>query len=198
MNRIPNWKLKEIAKKDERFIRQYYSRVRKEALRRLSVLERNNMIDYIDNVPEITQARGQSFNSVYDEVIEINTFLSNPFSKITFVKKFEKEIIETLEKSSYYNINKSNIREFNYFMKKVKGSADLASVIYDPDRTIEIFDEAKRLNLDYTPEELYENYDYMKKNLEIISEIKPVKGNKPMSQKELRKRVTQWKNGNRS
>ena len=198
MNRIPNWKLKEIAKKDERFIRQYYTRVRKEALRRLSVLERNNMIDYIDNVPEITQARGQSFNSVYDEVIEINTFLSNPFSKITFVKKFEKEIIETLEKSSYYNINKSNIREFNYFMKKVKGSADLASVIYDPDRTIEIFDEAKRLNLDYTPEELYENYDYMKKNLEVISEIKPVKGNKPMSQKELRKRVTQWKNGNRS
>ena len=192
MKMIPTWRLKELS---ERTARQYYSYMRKEALRRLAVLKRNNMIDYIDYVPEITQARGRSFDDVYNELREINQFLKNPFSKITYARKFEKDIIQQLRDQGYSNINSENIREFNQYIGELKKAA--AGFSFDSDRAVEVFDEAKRLNLDYSVEELIEKYDYLRENLNEINEIQPVKGNKPMTQKELKTRVTKWKNQNR-
>lgn len=191
MRLIPVWKLKDLTVEK---VRQEYTRIRKEALRRLSVLKRNDMIDYIDDVPEVTQARGQSDLNVYLELRELTKFLKNPYSKISYVRKFEKDMVETMQDQGYYNINSSNIREFNLFMKKYKGATE--SFLYDSDTAAEVFDEAKRLKVNYTPEEMIKNYDYMKNNLRALRDIKPVKNNKPMTQKELKSRITKWKNKN--
>lgn len=191
MRLIPIWKLKSLTVDR---VRKEYSRIRKEALRRLSVLERNDMIDYIDNVPEVTQARGQSDLDVYLELRELTNFLKNPFSSIKYVKEFERDMVKTMRDKGYYSINRENIREFNQYMKKAKG--DLDGFMYDSTHASQIFDEAKRLNLDYTPDQLIEKYDYLEKNLRALREIKPVKNNKPMTQRELRSRITKWKNKN--
>ncbi len=191
MRLIPVWKLKNLSVSE---VRKEYSRIRKEALRRLSVLERNNFIGYIDTIPEITQARGRSDLDVYLELRELTYFLKNPFSKISYVKQFEKNMIEQLEDQGYYNITAENVREFNEYMRQYKGAVD--GFLYDSDRAVEIFDEAKRLNLEYSPNQLLENYDYMKDNIRALREIKPVKNNKPMTQRELKSRITKWKNRN--
>lgn len=191
MRLIPVWRLKDLTVDQ---MRKEYTRIRKEAKRRLSVLERNKMIDYIDNVPEITQARGQSDLNVYLELRELTQFLKNPFSKISYTRKFERDMIETMHDQGYYNINSSNIREFNNYMKEYKGATE--SFLYDSDAAVEVFDEAKRLKVNYTPEEIIKNYDYMRDNLRALREIKPVKNNKPMTQRELKSRITKWKNRN--
>ena len=150
------------------------------------------MIDYIDNVPVVTQARGQSNDYVYNELTELNNFIKNPFSSIKYTREFERDMIEKLHDSQYYNINEENIREYNLIMKELKG--DFESGLYDSDRTTEIYDEAKRLNLDYSVEDFInsDKMDYLKNNIKAIRDIKPVKNNKPMTQRELKKRVTQW------
>lgn len=191
MRLIPIWKLKSLTVDR---VRKEYSRIRKEALRRLSVLERNGMIEYIDNVPGVTQARGRSDLDVYLELRELTHFLKNPFSSIAYVKKFERDMVKTMNDNGYYNITRENIRDFNLYMKKTKG--DLDGFLYDSTHAAQIFDEAKRLNIDYTPDQLIENYDYMEKNLRALRRIKPVKNNKPMTQRELRSRITKWKNNN--
>ena len=121
--------------------------------------------------------------------------MKNPFSKFTYARKFEKDIIQQLRDQGYSNINSENIREFNQYIGELKKAA--AGFSFDSDRAVEVFDEAKRLNLDYSVEELIEKYDYLRENLNEINEIQPVKGNKPMTQKELKTRVTKWKNQNR-
>ena len=185
----------EIDYMDDRALRKAYTKQRKEALRRLSILKREGVLDYIDNVPDITQARGRSYEYVKEELTEINLFLKNPFSKITYVKNFERYMVATLRYNGYYNINMNNIREFNQYMQYVKESSkDDMESYYDPNRTVEIFDEAKRLNLDYNPEELWNHHEELKLKLTAISELKPVKNNKPMTQKELRTRITKWIN----
>lgn len=191
MQLIPVWKLKNLSTKE---VRKEYTRIRKEALRRLSVLERNDFIGYIDTIPEITQARGRSDLDVYLELRELTYFLKNPFSKISYVKQFEKNMIERLKDQGYYNISAENVREFNEYMRQYKGAAE--GFLYDSDRATEIFDEAKRLNLEYSPDQLLENYYYMKENIRALREIKPVKNNKPMTQRELKSRITKWKNKN--
>ena len=194
MQLIQNWKLGNLAPKK---MREYYTRARKEALRRLSVLKRNNMLDYIDNVPVVTQARGQTNENVLNELQDINNFLKNPFSSIKYTMGFESDMVEKLHNQGYYNINEENIREYNLIMKELKG--DFEAGLYDSDRTTEIYDEAKRLNLDYKPEDFLngEKLDYMKNNIKALREINPVKNNKPMTQREMRKRITQWKNRNK-
>lgn len=193
MQLIQNWKLGSLTPKAQR---EYYTRARKEALRRLSVLKRNNMIDYIDDVPKVTTARGRSNEYVLDELREINNFLKNPFSSIKYARNFERDMVKKLNDDGYYNINSENIREYNLIMKELKG--DFEAGLYDSERVTDIYDEAKRLNLDYGPDDFAnsEKLEYMKNNIKALREIEPVKNNKPMTQKEMRKRITQWKNRN--
>lgn len=195
MTLIKNWILNNLSPET---VRKYYTKIRKEALRRLSVLERNDMLDYIDNVPEVTTARGRSNIDVLNEATEINNFLRNSFSSIKYTGEFEKEMVKKLRDQGYYNINNENIREYNLLMKELKG--DFESGLYDSDRTTEIYDEAKRLNLDYSVDDFLNNekMDYMKRNIKALREIDPVKNNNPMSQREMRKRITQWTNKNKS
>lgn len=193
MGLIQNWILNNLSPEK---VRKYYTKIRKETLRRLSVLEKNDMLDYIDNVPKVTTARGRSFDDVLAETKELNNFLKNQFSSIKKVREFERDMIERLNKAGYDNINSSNIRDYNMIMKELKG--DFEAGIYDSDRVTSIFDEAQRLNLDYSPEDFTDTakLDYMKENIKALRNIKPVKNNKPMTQREMRKRVTQWKNRN--
>ena len=189
-NKSKTYRQWELGAMDVKTLRKEYTRMRKEALRRLSILERNNVMDYLDNTPDITTAKGQSYEQVYSELTEINLFLKNPFSKISYVKTFENYMVELLNSQGYDNINLSNIREFNQYMKLIKES--VGSAYYDPDRTVEIFNEAKRLRLDYSPEDLVKQHENLKLKLDAIREINPVKNNKPMTQRELRKRITLW------
>ena len=177
----------ELQKLDEKQIRREYTRMRKEALRRLAILERENLVNYIDNVPEITQARGQSTPKVYKELRNLNTFLKNPFTRISFVKNFEKQIVETLSES-YSNINSSNVRGFNKFMAELKGFMD--ERVFSSDRVAEVFDQTQRLNMDVSAEEMKKNIDYLQKHIDSIFEMSPQKNNKPMTMRELKRRIS--------
>ena len=188
MNLIPNWKLPGMSPKD---LTRYYTKIRKEALRRLRVLNKNKMLDYIDDRPTITTARGKEPGEILNEAENINKFLSNKFSSIRYVQKFERDMVAWAHENGYDNITKENVRDFNLFMKKLK--PDFEEYIYDSDRSATIFDEAMRLNINMTPEDLADNIEYLEDNLEALKDIAPVKNNKPMTARELRKRVTLWK-----
>lgn len=185
----------ELQAMDERQIRQEYTRMRKEALRRLSILEREGVTNYLDYIPTISTARGQALDVVYGELREMNLLLKNPFTKISYIKKFEREMIETLHSHGYDNINSSNIRDFNRFMADFKGLID--SRVLGSDRVAEVFDESQRLNMDMSGDELKENFDYLKEHIDSIMEMQPQKNNKPMSFRELKRRITIYeKSGN--
>ena len=173
--------------KDDRSIRREYTRMRKEALRRLAILEREGVINYIDNVPEITSSRGQSIDYIFSELKDLNLLLKNNFTKISFVKKFEKDIIKTLHESGYMNIDSSNIRDFNRFMGKIKGVVD--DKVLGSDRLAEVFDQAARLNMDISILDNEENIEYMREHMSAIFEQVPQKNGKEMSLFELERRI---------
>ena len=190
-------------------MRREYSRLRKEALRRLAILKRENVLSYLDDVPAITTARGKTDMEVYRELREINYFLKNPFTKISWVKKFEAQMVETLKTQGNYNIKLKDIRAFNEFMglmKEYYGEALFDSDrsaeafeenLYNPEKIKELFEEIDRLNIDIPQEEIADRLNYMLTNLKTIKKIKPVKNNKEMSAKELKKRITIYDKNNR-
>lgn len=212
MNLIPTWKARRLPAKE---MRSYYSKIRKEALRRLSVLERNNYLYMIDDVPEVTTARGRSNDEVFDELKELNKFLKNPFSKISYVKDFENTVVDKLQERyrdengiSHININRENVRDYNTYMNQLRDEfekeykelrklrGNIYNYTFDSDRPTEVFSEMKRLNVNYSIKDIIDNMEYLADNLFVIGQINPVKGNRPMSQRELKKRVTQWINRN--
>ena len=149
--------------------RQAYIYMRKKAKERLSRLERGGMAFYVDNVPDMKPATGQTTQEIEASLKELNQFMKDPFTKISYVKKFEKHMVQLMRSKGYKEINSGNIRDYNYFMSKVK---KIYSDVY-PTETHDIFIAVNRLRIPI--ENAEKHLEYFKKHLEALENIVPGK-----------------------
>ena len=169
--------------RDEKTTRETYTYLRKKAIQRLNRLEKGGMLFYLDNIPDLQAARGRSTEDVAKDLKELNQFLKDPFTKISYVKKFEKNMVDIMNKQGYTEINAGNVREYNKFMGEIKKR--YSEDIY-PVEVHDVFIQTQRLRIPI--DKAIKHRDYIIKHLETIESLKPGRGEK-MTMKQLYDRV---------
>ena len=173
--------------------RALYRNLKKTALKRMKRLTRNGRDIYLDHIPDFTPASKLNDDAIYGELKEINAFLKNPFTKMRYINKFEKEMIQKLNESGYDFVNKSNIAKVIYMLGKMRDETD--SKYWDSDEALEMVEQFERLNI--SVEDFKENYDtYMQHDPEELKKIKPIRTGREMNIKDLEKRIKNMENKN--
>ena len=166
--------------------RALYRNLKKTALKRMKRLTRNGRDVYLDHVPDFTPASKLNDDAIYGELKEINAFLKNPFTRMRYINKFEKEMIQKLNESGYDFVNKSNIAKVIYMLGKMRDETD--SKYWDSDEALEMVEQFERLNI--SVEDFKENYDsYMQYDPDELVKIKPIRTGREMNIKDLEKRI---------
>jgi len=158
----------EIETMDPGEIRKAYSRLRKQANRRLANLEKNDLGGYgsfrygrLDQMFE---------DDVAQELAEVSRFLRDPRHTVRGAKQWRSEMLESLHENKggvFDDINESNFQDWVEYMDHLRDK--YGNKLFDSGDATEVFIEAERLNL---PDTIIRNhFNMFRKNLDTIRDI---------------------------
>lgn len=149
--------------------RAEYQRLRRVAEKRLSRLLKSEFAH--DDVVLMNYGRFKPLSELTSNrelggsLAAVRAFLDARRSSVTGNRAIVRETIETLHEHRYTFVNKSNLKEFGYFMEAARAAA--GGTLYASDRVAEIYDAAERKGI--PPEQLMENFDFWRKNVETLN-----------------------------
>jgi len=158
----------EIETMDPGEIRKAYSRLRKQANRRLANLEKNDLGGY----GSFRYGRlDQMFDDdVAQELAEVSRFLRDPRHTVRGAKQWRSEMLESLHENKggvFDDINESNFQDWVEYMDHLRDK--YGNKLFDSGDATEVFIEAERLNL---PDTIIRNhFNMFRKNLDTIRDI---------------------------
>lgn len=129
---------------------------------------------------------GQSKKS---ELLNISQLLRKPFSKLSNIKKFEKDMLDKLHERGY-DIEPEDITSFNDFMGEVKAMYK-GRRIPDSTRVAEAFIQAQRLKM--SKRALISNLDYWREHLEELQELASSRSKTKYSADYIKNRILRYK-----
>lgn len=124
------------------------------------------------------------------ELTNIVAFLRKPFSKVSMIQKFERDMIKQMNSNGYYGINENNIGEFNSFMAEVRAMYK-GRRIPDSTRVVQVFMESQRLKM--SNKAVLSNLKYWKNHLEDLSKLKSSSAKTKYSANYIKNRIAKLK-----
>lgn len=120
---------------------------------------------YLRNVGSYKSASNYSMAELQYKLYQISKFVSAKSSTVSGMRLIEKEAIETLQEKGLGRIK--NLQEFGDFMSWARTCYKNSE--FDSERAAEIFNEAKRRNIDI--EEIKKDYELYQDNYEQFTEL---------------------------
>lgn len=120
---------------------------------------------YLRNVGSYKSASNYSMAELQYKLYQISKFVSAKSSTVSGMRLIEKEAIETLQEKGLGRIK--NLQEFGDFMSWARTRYKNSE--FDSERAAEIFNEAKRRNIDI--EEIKKDYELYQDNYEQFTEL---------------------------
>lgn len=133
-----------------------------------------------------TFREGQSKKSLLANVVQL---LRKPFSKLSNINKFEKDMLKTLH-SKGYKVKSEDITLFNEFMGEVRAMYK-GRRIPDSTRVAEAFIQAQRLKM--SKRALMTNLDYWREHLEDLQSLKSSDAKTKYSANYIKSRINKIK-----
>lgn len=144
----------------EKEIKDEYRRLRAIANKRIDRLEKAGYKQtqaYLRNVGSYKAPSNYTVAELQYKLYQVSKFISAKSSTVSGMRLIEKEAIETLKEKGFEHVK--NLQEFGDFMSWAR--TKYKSQEFDSERAAEIFDEAKRRNIDI---------DEIKKDYELYSD----------------------------
>ena len=180
------FKQAEINEFDPGKARKEYQRLRRIAAQRIGRLEKNERLDYLEDIPDLPFSRDMNNTELYKALAEVNRFLKNPFTLVNQIKSFESYMIKQFKQAGYTFVNKFNIRQVNKAlgeMKKLIGDKS-----FDSDEALEYLEEVERLNISY--DDFFKNIEkYMNFSPEDLANLDPVKTGRAMKLADVKRKI---------
>lgn len=152
----------------EKEIKDEYRRLRNIANRRIERLEKagyQQSQTYLRNVGAYKSPSNYTTAELQYKLYQISKFVAAKSSTVSGMRLIEKEAIETLQEKGLSRIN--NLQEFGDFMSWAR--TKYKSGEFDSERGAEIFNEAKRRNIDI--EEIKKDYELYRDNYHQFTEL---------------------------
>lgn len=160
------------------------NRLRPTVARRINRLKEAGKLSYLRNIGKLNKT-----STPREELAEITSFLRKPFSEVSNIKKFERDMLKQLHDHGY-DIDPDDITEFNDFMAEVK-AMHKGRRIPDSTRVVEAFIQAKRLKM--SRKALITNLDYWREHLEEMQELSSSRSKTNYSAKYIEERIRKLK-----
>lgn len=166
-----------------------YQRMRKIALKRLSRLEKDNRADYIEDIPTLRRSSEMSANEIYNELMEVNRFLKNPFTLINKVKAYEKYMIERFQESGYDFVTTRNIKDINRLMGIIRNA--VGDKAFESDEALEYIEQLERLNVN--PDDFAKRVDeYLQYSPDQLEQLNPIRTGREMKFIDVKRRIEKY------
>ena len=133
-----------------------------------------------------TGALFKDYNNKTSELLNIAQFLRKPFSKLSNIKKFEKDMLKTLHEKGY-EVDPKDITAFNDFMAEVRAMYK-GRRIPDSTRVAEAFIQAQRLKM--SRRALMTNLDYWREHLEELQSLSSSRSQTKYSAEYIKSRIS--------
>lgn len=138
-------------------------RLRPIAEKRIKALMSAGKTSYIKDIGKLSKVKTD-----LEEVQELSRFLHKPFSKVSMINKFEKDMLKKLRDNGY-DIKDKDISLFNDFMGELKAK-NKGRRIPDSTRVVNVFIQAQRLKM--SRKALNDNLEYWKEHLKEMEALK--------------------------
>lgn len=149
-------------------IKEEYRRLRSIANKRIERLEKagyEQTQTYLRNVGAYKSPSNYSMAELQYKLYQISKFVAAKSSTVSGMRLIEKEALETLQEKGLGRIN--NLQEFGDFMSWAR--TKYKSSEFDSERAAEIFNEAKRRDIDI--EEIKKDYELYRDNYHQFTEL---------------------------
>lgn len=170
-------------------VKKEYQNMRKIALQRLGRLEKNDRADYIEDIPTLRRSSELSANELYNELMEVNRFLKNPFTLINKVKAYEKYMIERFTAAKYDFVDESNIKDVNRFMGIIRKA--VGDKAFESDEALEYIEQLERLNVN--PEDFAKRVDeFLQYSPVQLEQLNPIRTGREMKYIDVKRRIEKY------
>lgn len=149
-------------------IKEEYRRLRSIANKRIERLEKagyEQTQTYLRNVGVYKSPSNYTMAELQYKLYQISKFVAAKSSTVSGMRLIEKEALETLQEKGLGRIN--NLQVFGDFMSWAR--TKYKSSEFDSERAAEIFNEAKRRNIDI--EEIKKDYELYRDNYHQFTEL---------------------------
>lgn len=149
-------------------IKEEYRRLRSIANKRIERLEKagyEQTQTYLRNVGVYKSPSNYNMAELQYKLYQISKFVAAKSSTVSGMRLIEKEALETLQEKGLGRIN--NLQVFGDFMSWAR--TKYKSSEFDSERAAEIFNEAKRRNIDI--EEIKKDYELYRDNYHQFTEL---------------------------
>lgn len=183
-------------------VKKELKRLKPIALKRIKNIINAGKTSYIDGISN--KLISDDISDDYIELQQISMFLRKPFSKLSNIKKFEKDMVKSLKEKGYDFINDKNIGLFNEFMGEVKAMyggrripasiqvANLFAEITDPtDKELNAMAQGVRLRM--SKKALLENLGYWVEHMDELRKLKSSKAKTKYSANYIKSRINKIK-----
>lgn len=147
----------ETKQMSEKELRQEYSRLRRNANRRLANMEKNNLGRWGPN--RFASSRGMSATWVEKALLDVSRYLRDPRHTVKGEREHMQAVIAGLHEKKIYGIDETNFYEFTDFIEDLRKK--YSEKIYDSLDAAEVFVQMNRLGVD--PELVMEKFDQFAK-----------------------------------
>ncbi len=171
----------------EREMRQEYSRLRRNANRRLANMEKNNLGRWGSN--RFASSRGMSAEWVQAALMDVSVYLRDPRHTVKGERDQMNAVIESLKDRGIDYIDEGNFYEFTDFMEELRGQYN--EKIFDSSDALEVFGQMQRLGVDR--ETIMNNYEFFAKNAYKMNRLRIPRSERGTSYKELRRKINRLK-----
>ena len=156
------------------------ARLRPIASKRINKLMSAGKARYLKDIGKLNKV-----NNNMEELNELVRFLRKPFSQVSNINKFERDMYKTLRDHGY-EIELEDVAEFNQFMAEIRAMYK-GRRIPDSTRVAEAFIQAKRLKM--SNKALKQNLDYWREHLDEMQQLADSKSKTKYSAKYIKQRI---------
>lgn len=171
----------------ERELRQEYSRLRRNANRRLANMEKHNLGRWGSN--RFASSRGMSATWVEKALLDVSMYLRDPRHTVKGEREHMQKVIEGLHESKIYGIDESNFYEFTDFIEDIRKK--YSEKIFDSLDTAEVFVNMNRIGV--APDVVMEHFDQFAKYSQRLHRLQIPKKESGLEYKALMNKIYKLK-----
>lgn len=176
----------EISSMSDKQISKALARFKPLATSRISNIIKRGKQSYLKDISNTLKPLSDNRS----ELSNIIAFLRKPFSKVSTIQKFERDMVKIMNANGYYGINENNISEFNSFMAEVR-AMHKGRRIPDSTRVVQVFMESQRLKM--SNKAMLSNLKYWKNHLDDLAKLKSSSAKTKYSANYIKNRIAKYK-----